>query len=372
MAYNFRGEGFNDNVEFAIAPMLGTIDAITVAAFFRRSTASDGDIIVGFSSAALGNPQRNMRVGATNAAAWIDGANFPNSSQVLGSTSIWYLLVFTKPAGAGATCRFHVHDGTSWVHANGSVTVNSFTNVSGERFRVGLHSTSTQPFTGDMVCVGIKKSDSSDATVQTLSRTAWTAWKSFGFDWLIGFDSSQESAGILQDQASPGTGDEIAISGTSAVSDPAGWSWALSATYNGSATVSLTDTVTTSGKLTARGASSVTETATITTAGTGHATAPGVSTVTETVTITTAGVVHALVHGVAVVTEIVSVTTVPRAILHTSATTVETVTITTVASRNTLVMPPGSAEDLVLVPADPDSFVITPAAPDDFTLTPLY
>ena len=78
---------------------------------------------------------------------------------------------------------------------------------------------------GDVVCTGIKKANSSDAAIETLSRTAWSAWVAFGFDWLIGFDSSLESAGILQDQGAAGTGDETSISGTSAVADPAGWSW---------------------------------------------------------------------------------------------------------------------------------------------------
>ena len=45
----------------------------------------------------------------------------------------------------------------------------------------------------------------------------------FGFDWLIGFESSLEAAGTLQDLATPGTGDETSDVGTSVVSDPAGW-----------------------------------------------------------------------------------------------------------------------------------------------------
>jgi hypothetical protein len=79
---------------------------------------------------------------------------------------------------------------------------------------------------GDVVCAGIKKADSTDLQVETLSRTLFSAWKAFGFDWLIGFDTSLQSAGVLQDQASPGTGDEISKTGTSVVSDPPGWLWA--------------------------------------------------------------------------------------------------------------------------------------------------
>ena len=62
--------------------------------------------------------------------------------------------------------------------------------------------------------------------MQALSRTSFAAWLAFGFDWLVGFDTSLQLAGKLQDQAAPGTGDEPAKSGTSVVSDPPGWTWA--------------------------------------------------------------------------------------------------------------------------------------------------
>jgi hypothetical protein len=149
------------------------------------------------------------------------------STQNPSSTSTWYLLVATY-AGGGASPRFHVHDGTSWNHAvtasPGAADIAAI--LAGDRLRVGISGSGSQPLSGDVVCCGIKKSNSSDATVETLTRTAFSDWQAFGFDWLIGFDSSKEAAGILQDQASPGTGDETAISGTSQVSDPAGWSWA--------------------------------------------------------------------------------------------------------------------------------------------------
>jgi PKD domain len=222
MAYRFAGS--SDFVEFAAAPLVGSLDPVTVAIFWLRNPVGGGDTAVSFNSSTL-TTRGDFRVASDNKPYWFDGSNFPNGPQVMGSNTTYYLLVFTKPAGSAVASRFHVHDGTSWNHAAGTATVAPITLVSGDKLRVGISDTTFNPFVGDIVCVGIKKADSADLAVETLSRTAFSAWRAFGFDWLIGFDSSLVTAGVLQDQATAGTGDETTRSGTSLVSDPAGWAW---------------------------------------------------------------------------------------------------------------------------------------------------
>jgi hypothetical protein len=80
---------------------------------------------------------------------------------------------------------------------------------------------------GDMVCAGVKKSDSTDLAVETLSRTSFTAWTGFGFEWLAGF---QAAGSPVVNRSNPGTGDETARTSVSLVSDPPGWVWAPVAT----------------------------------------------------------------------------------------------------------------------------------------------
>jgi uncharacterized membrane protein len=80
---------------------------------------------------------------------------------------------------------------------------------------------------GDMVCAGVKKSDSTDLAVETLSRTSFTAWTGFGFEWLAGFEAAGSP---VVNRSNPGSGDETARTSVSLVSDPPGWVWAPVAT----------------------------------------------------------------------------------------------------------------------------------------------
>src|SRR4029077_16559463 len=129
-----------------------------------------------------------------------------------------------KPSGS-SPARFHFHNGAVWTHTTSpsSVAANAAVAAS-DRLRVAARATPN--FKADVVCVGIKNADSSDPQIETLSRTAFQAWRNFAFNWLIGFRASLQSAGVLQDQSAAGTGDEISHGGSpTLVSDPAGWSW---------------------------------------------------------------------------------------------------------------------------------------------------
>ena len=222
MAYRF--DGSDDRVEFAITPLTGAVcgtsGAATIACFINRTTLSTFDWLVSFTDS--GGSSDRVALYATNADILRLFVGSNNDGPSVSSSSIWYLIAVT--CHNDGEIRFHVHNGTSWSHSN-TFTANTYTVAGTDRVAFGAKPDGSNPFVGDAVCVGIKKSASSDGTIETLSRTAWSAWTGFGFDWLIGFDSSLEAGGILQDQGTAGTGDEIAITGTSAVADPGGWSW---------------------------------------------------------------------------------------------------------------------------------------------------
>jgi len=88
----------------------------------------------------------------------------------------------------------------------------------------------------------------------------------------------------------------------------------------------------------------------------------GSSTVSLTDTITTAGSrVGVVVHGASVVALTATVTTVSRAVtLHASTAVSETVTLTTSAALERMILVPRAPGALVLVPRPPDSLVLTP------------
>lgn len=222
IAYTF--DGVDDRVEFALGPFSGGYSAgpITMAVFYKPANTFSRPVLAFTTS---GNSER-LQIdsdGAAHPRFMSDSGNNVATAAVAFNTTGWWLIVATW-AGSGNP-RWHIHNGTSWNHASfADAATTAITST--DKLKVGTRNPLANCFAGDVVCVGIKKADSADATVETLSRTAWSAWTGYGFDWLIGFDSSQEVGGILQDQGSAGTGDETSIVGTSQVSDPAGWSWA--------------------------------------------------------------------------------------------------------------------------------------------------
>jgi hypothetical protein len=211
VAYRFNGSG--DRVNFAIAPLSGYASGpITMALFLhRRST---------------GNYHYMLRVGADRIllytspdqpTIWRGGGS--GVAPALTNTSLWYLFVGT--IDASNVHRVHVHDGTAWTHTTDGST-SPTTILSGDTLTVGASDTGASPFDGDVVVAAIKKGDSTDAQVEALSRTDFSSWMGFGFDWLVGFETSA----TLVDRIG-GTGGEIARVGTTVVADAPGWSWSL-------------------------------------------------------------------------------------------------------------------------------------------------
>jgi hypothetical protein len=226
MAYSFNGS--SDYVAFDIAPFNGSSFGVgTIACFVKRSS-STFDSLVAITDSSF-NELMMLYTDNSNVAIAYRGSSPVSSGITVGNTSVWYLIAITFGATGAATPRFHIHDGSAWTHTTGGAFGGSDLTVSGTNKLVVGRASAGLYLAGSVVCAGIKKANASDGDVETLSRTSFQAWRDFGFDWLIGFDSSLESAGVLQDQGSPGTGDEAAISGTSQVSDPAGWSWAAPA-----------------------------------------------------------------------------------------------------------------------------------------------
>jgi hypothetical protein len=218
---SYRFDGVDDQVSFSAAPLNGYANgAITIACFLKRNVLSTFDDVVGVFDSG-GGIRVAVYVNTSNQMVVYRSVNGTSSASI-SSTSIWYLIAVTFNSGGGS--RYHIHDGTSWTHAGAA----SHSSVAiGATDKIIVSSALTADFmAADVVCAGIKKSDSSDATIETLSRTDFSAWQAFGFDWLAGFDTSLQAAGVLQDQATPGTGDETAKTGTTVVSDPPGWTWA--------------------------------------------------------------------------------------------------------------------------------------------------
>src|SRR4029077_8174102 len=194
MAYRFNGSG--DRVEFALGPFNGhTFGAWTMAIFYKRADTFSGRVLGGFTTSA---DQERFFIDYVSGALRLnsDSGNLTaTSSQTPNNTSLWYLSVVTWAGGAG-TARFHVHDGTSWVHADAAAGSAANTAITAtDKLKVATRNPLANTTAMDVVCVGIKMADCTDGQVQTLTRTAFADWRAFGFDWLIGFDTSLQTAG---------------------------------------------------------------------------------------------------------------------------------------------------------------------------------
>lgn len=228
MAYRF--DGLTARVEFAISPLSGyTSGAFTFAQFFKRGDAGGTDYLFTLSDSAS-NDKIICFIGSDNVIKFYRAGGSALGSVALSSTSLWYLCVFTVSAAGVVRC--HLHDGTSWSHTNVGTLSGSLALISSDRMIIASAGGGSNFFNADIVCSGVKKVEASDVQVETLSRTSFVNWRSFGFDWLVGFDPSLVSGGLLQDQGTPGTGDEISKVGTSVVSDPPGWLWVPSGTMS--------------------------------------------------------------------------------------------------------------------------------------------
>lgn len=223
MAYRIATNA--DNVEFDKTPFNGyTLGGFTAAALLKRNTLSTlqralfvSDLSFPYFALGFDTSNNGLLSGRAGSTRTVTGGS-PNS------TTPWYLLCFS--GNGAATPRCHLHDGTSWTHSNGSTTFGAV--AFGSTHRVWLSPPSGwggEYLKADVVCMGFKKTDSVDLTVETLTPTSFSSWQAFGFDWLIGFDA----AGTRINQGGGSGGGEIARTGTSLVSDPAGWSWAPAA-----------------------------------------------------------------------------------------------------------------------------------------------
>jgi hypothetical protein len=223
MAFSF--DGVDDRVEFAVAPLSGyTAGPWTAAMLFKLSTLATGDYGPMIMDSGLSNFRLALAVqGDKTIRLERNGVGSGNTSILVDSTK-WYLAAVTW-TGATSAPRVHLHDGTAWAHGNAPSTLSSDYTILGTDKILFGSPYSGSAFSGTAVCAGLKKANSSDAAIEALSPTSFQTWRTFAFDWLVGFDSSLISGGLVQDQATPGTGDEVTRTGTSAVADPPGWAW---------------------------------------------------------------------------------------------------------------------------------------------------
>lgn len=219
-----RFDAVDDMVEFGIAPFSGyTFGAFTVAVFIKRASTSDNPYWW-FLSNSAGGTARMQFLGDNGGGLQIvpasGGISFASS---VNTTNFWILAVTC--AGTGSPVRFHLNSTGTWTHANrsgGALTWVATPTIGGtDRMFVGSAAAWGGIVNSDVVCAAVKMGDSSDGTVETLSRTLFSSWVSYGFDWLVGFETNATQT----NRANPGTGDEIARTGGSTVSDPAGWDW---------------------------------------------------------------------------------------------------------------------------------------------------
>lgn len=220
MSYHF--DGVDDQVVFA----KGAVDSYsfgpgTIAILVKRNALGAAQMFGGVQHV-FGAERFLLEVESGNALRFgIEGfGHQPTTPIVLGSTSTWYLIVGTN-AGSGAKPRFHMYDGASWVHFDSFGGQADAGTNSGDKLIVGGQISGGSYMSADVVCIGIKKADQTDAQVMTLSATSFPAWQAFGFDWLVGFDA----AGTRSDIGSDGTGDETSRVGTTLAADPPGWAW---------------------------------------------------------------------------------------------------------------------------------------------------
>jgi hypothetical protein len=227
MAYRFTGS--SSKVQFSPAALAGkTFGATTLAILMRRAASGANHEWFGITTAG-GTQLLLVRWNTSDVQLW--AINSGSLSPVMASTSIWYLLVCTRVAGATVP-RYHIWDGTSWTHTAGTAgsVADTAAVPSDGLLAVGDRANGPAlPFAGDIVACGIKNADTSDAGVMTLSPTSFATWKSFGFDWLVGF----EAAGTIVNRSNPGVGDETSRAGVSLVADPPGWSWTAAAPKTG-------------------------------------------------------------------------------------------------------------------------------------------
>jgi PKD repeat protein len=220
MAYRFTGSS-TSLVEFALGPFSGyTFGAFTAAVLLKRNgTGYMAPIFL--SNAAGGSAKVELRIDSpANSQHWYPGGC--GGTEAMNTTTTWYLLAVTG-TGSGSPPRWHLYDGVSWAHQASPNNSGSAAIVVGDRlFGSPPVAWGGEYVDADVVCIGMKKANTSDAGVQALSYTDFTTWTAFGFDWLIGYETSS----ALVNRASPGSGNEISRSGVSVVSDPPGWIWA--------------------------------------------------------------------------------------------------------------------------------------------------
>lgn len=228
MAYRFAG---NQHVEFSSGGLGGyTSGPMTYACLVKRNAISSWQWLGGIVTS--GDVYRHvwMEFTPANLLELYNNAagEAQDSASAYSSTTAWYILAVTWPGTAATNARFHVWDGTTWAHAVSSSAVASTLPVYGATDKIITgedHLTGgTDDLSADMVCEGFKKSVLSDIALEALTTTTFSSWTGIAWDWLVGF----ETISTLSDRTVGGGNETARVGSPTLVSDPPGWSWALS------------------------------------------------------------------------------------------------------------------------------------------------
>lgn len=139
------------------------------------------------------------------------------------SAGVWYLLGFTKVAGAGQQVRSHFYNYTTglWTHTNWG-TLSDATTGPAASLRLGWFS-GTDALTGKIAASALYNKVLTDLQIEALT-TSFDDWLGQSPVWAVKLNQSSIATSVL-DQ-SGGGGNQAAISGTTvSVSEPAGWSY---------------------------------------------------------------------------------------------------------------------------------------------------
>lgn len=159
-------------------------------------------------------------------AADLTGTGPFNTTATFNSTTSWEILGFTWDGTATAghwVWRWKVGAG-AWSSETGTTPGGTGAAGSGYRHLIGNEAALGDDANFDVACVGLIKSNLSQASFESLDMLAFSTWQSVftgAGAWLMGFDTI-----ATQTDRTGNGGNELSRSaGITLVADPAGWAW---------------------------------------------------------------------------------------------------------------------------------------------------
>lgn len=232
-------DGADDGVAIALGGM-APVGAHTFAALIYRGASNVWHNVLAI--------QNGSGTGIWSAEVADDSAGFVNQFGEYGDSglygvgagavaaSAWTIVACTKATGSSIPRLHRCQSGGAWTHAN--ATNGAFSISSGaSAAKFGLYPGNIDDFNGRMVVACWWNSVLSDAQLEALSFTSFTAWRDHAVSpnncWKFRWED-----GNLVDVI--GTADETSRTGTATATEPPSWDWGTGAQqYTDTGTVSL-------------------------------------------------------------------------------------------------------------------------------------